>query len=127
MPLLALWRIGPLRLRATGTAIGAKHLIMIVYGSFSADDPSFSDFVPENSRQLVAIVSIRPVEFLADEYADAYGWFVEELMRPVLERSFILDDEDRTLNVKRLYFLQPKDCGLTLSANRCTDSTSGRA
>ncbi|MFD8589991.1 Tn3 family transposase [Streptomyces sp. NPDC059637] len=38
-----------------------------------------------------------PVEFLADEHAEAYGKFAEEPTRPELERFFFLDDVDRDL------------------------------
>ena len=66
--------------------------------------------LPEDSRSLVgaAIVSIRPVEFLTDEYVDAYGRFAEEPTRPELERFFFLYDEDRTLSVERRGDQQPR-------------------
>jgi hypothetical protein len=41
------------------------------------------------------------VEFLTDEHAEAYGWFVEGPTRPELERFFYLDDVDRELIGKR--------------------------
>lgn len=37
------------------------------------------------------------MQFLTDEQAAAYGRFVEEPTRPLLERSFFLDDVDRDL------------------------------
>nr|WP_202558838.1 DUF4158 domain-containing protein [Streptomyces sp. SID5789] len=42
-----------------------------------------------------------PVEFLTDEQAASYGKFSEEPTRPVLERFFFLDDEDRELIATR--------------------------
>jgi hypothetical protein len=41
-----------------------------------------------------------PVEFLSDEQASAYGRFPGEPSRAELERSFLLDDADRTLTDK---------------------------
>jgi hypothetical protein len=38
-----------------------------------------------------------PVEFLSDEEAAAYGRFIGAPPREELERSFFLDDADRTL------------------------------
>lgn len=65
--------------------------------------------LPEDSRSLVGVatVSIRPVEFLTDEYADAYGRFAEEPTRPELERFFYFD-EDRTLSVEWRCDPQPR-------------------
>nr|WP_262508340.1 DUF4158 domain-containing protein [Streptomyces spongiicola] len=62
-----------------------------------------------------------PVEFLADEQAEAYGKFAEEPTRPELER-FFLEDVDRDLIARR----RSAHHQLGFAPERCTVRYIGR-